>query len=112
MIKNYFATPTATVKRDILERFDESMLYTEDHDFFLRIISKYNETYYIDTSMTVINRPITSLGGQSASLWEMRKGEIKMYKKYCSEHKKMIFFPLFLFFSLSKHIWKKLRVSR
>jgi len=109
LLKNLFATPSVTVKCSISERFDESMRYTEDHDLWLRLTQKYDATYLLETVLTIIDRPVRSVGGQSANLWAMRKGEIKMYWKYCKKSIKMILFPLFLVFSLGKHLLKMIK---
>ena len=106
LFKNLTTTPSVIVKREILERFDESMRYTEDHDLWLRITEQYDKTYFLDRVLTTIGRPVRSKGGQSANLWAMRKGEITMYKKFCKRNNIMLLFPLFLSFSLSKHLLK------
>lgn len=107
--KNLFTTPTVTLKSSVLERFDEEMRYTEDHDLWLRITQKYNKTYFIENVLTVISRPVRAVGGQSANLWGMRKGEIYMYKKYCKDNALMVLFPMFLGYSLAKHAVKLLK---
>ena len=109
LLKNLTTTPSVIVKRNIEERFDESMRYTEDHDLWLRITQKYDETYFLDTVLTIIDRPVRAEGGQSSNLWAMRKGEIQMYRKYCKANKMMILFPLFATFSLSKHFIKMIK---
>ena len=103
LLKNRFATPSVAILRNIPERFDEAMRYTEDHDLWLRVTMQYDQSYYLDEVLTIIDRAVNSLGGQSGSLWKMRKGEIEMYRKYCLEHGKMIQFPVWLAFSLIKH---------
>ncbi len=109
LLKNLTTTPSVIVKRDIEERFDESMRYTEDHDLWLRITKKYNKTYYLNRVLTIIDRPVRSKGGQSSNLWAMRKGEIIMYYKYCKTNRIMLLFPLFTVFSLSKHVLKMIK---
>jgi len=108
--RNLFTTPSVIVKRAIPERFDESMRYTEDHDLWLRISEKYDKSYYLDSVLTVIDRPVRSRGGQSSNLWAMREGEIKMYYKFCKTNSTfMVLFPLFLGYSLAKHFVKLLK---
>ncbi len=107
--KNLFVTPSVTLRREIAERFDETMRYTEDHDLWLRVTQAYAQTYYLDKVLTVIDRPVRSEGGQSANLWAMRRGEIKMYRKYCKANKLMVLFPLFLGYSLMKHLLKTIK---
>ena len=109
LLKNLTTTPSVIVKREILERFDENMHYTEDHDLWLRITEQYDKTYFLDRVLTTIGRPVRSEGGQSANLWAMRKGEIIMYKKFCKRNSIMLLFPLFAIFSLSKHVLKMLK---
>ncbi len=109
LLKNLTTTPSVAVKREIEERFDEAMRYTEDHDLWLRITQKYDETYFSDEILTIIGRPVRSTGGQSANLWAMRKGEIRMYEKFCKTNKLIVLFPLFAAFSLSKHFLKMIK---
>jgi len=107
--KNLTATPAIVIKREIEEHFDESMRYTEDHDLWLRVTQKYNQTVYADKVLTMIDRPVRSKGGQSANLWEMRKGELRMYKKYCKTNGIILLYPIFVLFSLTKHSMKWLK---
>lgn len=109
LFKNLTTTPSVIVKRDIPERFDESMRYTEDHDLWLRITKAYDRTYYLDAVLTMIGRPVRTAGGQSANLWAMRQGEIKMYYKYCKKNGLLLLLPAFTLFSLGKHGYKMLR---
>jgi len=110
--RNPFTTPSVIVKRKTPERFDEKMRYTEDHDLWLRITQKYQQSYYLDEKLTVIDRPVRSKGGQSANLWAMRKGELLMYNKFCHQHKLLYLLPIFYLFSLSKHLYKYLGDGR
>ncbi len=107
--RNLFATPSVIIKREIPERFDESMYFTEDHDLWLRVTQIYDKSYYLDSVLSVIDRPVRAKGGQSANLWGMRKGEIKMYYKFCKTNNLMIVFPIFFGYSLAKHIVKSFK---
>jgi glycosyltransferase involved in cell wall biosynthesis len=108
LLKNRFATPSAVVRRSIDERFDETMRYTEDHDLWLRIVMQHEKSYYLDKVLTVTGRQVNSPGGQSGRLWEMRKGEMKMYRKYCLSSGRRMQLPLWWVFSLGKHSVKLL----
>ena len=107
--KNYFTTSAVIVKRDIKERFDESMRYTEDQDLFLRVTQKYNETYMLESVLVLREREMNEKGGLSGNLWAMRKGEIKMYRKYCQGNNSILLFPFFLLYSLLKHSVKMIK---
>ncbi len=101
--KNLSSTPSIIVKRDIKERFDTSMRYTEDHDLWLRITQRYDKTYYLDKILTIIGRPVRSKGGLSENLWAMRKGELKMYYKFCKINNNFLLLPILYMFSITKH---------
>ena len=107
--ENFSTTPSVIIKREISERFDEGMHYTEDHDLWLRVTDKYHSTYFYNNVLTIINRPVLSKGGQSSNLWEMRKGELVMYKKYCMRKSRIWKLPFLVLFSLSKHFYKWVR---
>ena len=107
--KNYFTTSAVVVKRDVGERFDETMRYTEDQDLFLRLTDKYNKTCYINKELVLRERDMNEGGGLSANLWAMRSGEVKMYRKFCKANGLMVLFPIFLAYSLSKHLLKLLK---
>jgi glycosyltransferase involved in cell wall biosynthesis len=107
VLKNFAVTPSIVFKKSIKTRFDESMRYTEDHDFFIRVcFAKYN-IYHVDLPLVRLNRAALSKGGQSANNWKMRVGEIKMYSKLYKVNPIFItFIPFLIFFSLSKHFYR------
>ncbi len=107
--RNILTTSAVTVKKEVRERFDASMRYTEDHDLFLRITQKYNNTCVINKILVYRDRNMNSDGGLSSNLWAMRKGEIKMYYKFCKTNNLMIVFPIFFGYSLAKHIVKSFK---
>jgi len=109
LMKNHFTTSAVIVQKKIKERFDETMRYTEDQDLFLRVTQKYNRTYALGQTLVLRTRAMNEVGGLSGNLWEMRKGEIEMYRKYCKRNKSMLLFPLFASFSLSKHFIKMIK---
>ena len=90
--KNYFTTSAVIIKRDIVERFDENMRYTEDQDLFLRVTEKYDKTYWLKQSLVLRDRGMNEIGGLSGDLWEMRKGEIQMYKNFCKSNDKIMLY--------------------
>ena len=84
MYKNFFMTSTVAFKREIISEigfFDESMSYSEDWEYFLRIAYKYNCYLYNESLVnSVINKPAYGHSGLSSNLWEMEKGELKTFK--------------------------------
>jgi len=109
--KNYFTTSAVVVKREVSERFDKTMRYTEDQDLFLRLTKRYNKTYYLKEELVLRERDMNTGGGLSGNLWAMRSGEVKMYRKFCKANGLMVLFPIFLAYSLSKHLLKLLKGS-
>lgn len=106
LFRNLATTPSIVVKREIGERFDETMHYTEDHDLWLRITERYDRSFFLDTVLTQIGRAVRSEGGQSANLWAMRRGEMKMYAKYCRRNGAVWQFPFFVLYSAAKHTYR------
>lgn len=110
LVKNFAATPCVIIKNRLGVFFDESMKYTEDHDFFLRLSYLGFKFYYINTVLTFLDRDILSVGGLSSNRLLMRLGEVKMYYKLIKENKFFIFvFPFLFLFSLIKAIIKLVR---
>lgn len=105
LLRNPIATPCACCKRDIPERFDETLRYAEDHDLWLRITMRGSAIKLLGPPLTLLGRPILSNGGQSAARYKMRLGEIKMYHKYAATTTIPWLTSIFLtLFSLLKHL--------
>ena len=106
LFRNIATTPSIVVKREIEARFDESMRYTEDHDLWLRITEIYDNTFFLDSVLTLLGRAVRSKGGQSGNQWAMRKGEMRMYAKYCRRNDVVWQLPFFVLYSVAKHTYK------
>lgn len=103
LFRNFAVTPSIVINRKVCRLFNESMKYTEDHELWLRLAWD-TDVYYLDLPLTVLGRAQLSVGGLSANKWEMRKGELQMYKNIVSDKKSFIFFyPFFITFSFIKH---------
>ena len=104
LLRNFIVTPSLVLRRKIRERFDEKMHYCEDHDFLLRTVQKHR-VFYLNLPLVFIDRPVLSKGGQSSNRWNMRKGELRLYTKFCQCN---IFLgwmlPVLVVFSLAKHL--------
>jgi teichuronic acid biosynthesis glycosyltransferase TuaG len=103
LLKNRLVTPSLAVagSNDIF--FDEKLYYAEDHDFILQTAEKYG-IWYLDTPLCTLGRRPLSSGGLSGQKWQMRKGEINLFIKYCKRHGLYLLMPLFILFSLLKHL--------
>lgn len=103
LLKNRMVTPSLAVSGSNDIFFDEKLYYAEDHDFILRTAERYT-IWYLDLPLCILGRrPLTS-GGLSGQKWQMRKGEINLFMKYCKRHGLYLFMPVFILFSLVKHL--------
>jgi teichuronic acid biosynthesis glycosyltransferase TuaG len=110
LLRNPAVTPSLAVSaaNDIF--FDEDLFYAEDHDFYaedhdfiIRTAEKYG-FWYMDVPLCSLGRLPLTAGGISSHRWEMRKGEIRMYIAYCRRNRYYLLIPLFVIFSLLKHL--------
>lgn len=106
MIRNQVATPSVIVSRSVSERFDSSYRYCEDHELWIRITLRYGKILaLVGPPLTLIGRPTMTTGGQSEKIHRMRWGEIRMYMGICKSNPHLYpMLPLFLFWSLVKHL--------
>lgn len=107
VIKSQLATSTVFFKKDIYDKiggFDESMKYSEDMNYWMRIMEYYN-CYLLNVPLVVMeqNNNMKHGGGLSNKLWKMEKGELKNINYIYS--KDLISIPQYAFaimFSLLK----------
>lgn len=104
LFRNRTATCTLLLHRSVDEMYDEHMRFCEDYDLLLRI-AYHQAIPELQQKLARVHRVINTKGGLSGELWQMRKGEIKMYRKLSRLHIKYLFlFPFLLVYSLLKHI--------
>lgn len=107
LIRNQIQGSCIVVKKDIPQRFDEHMRYTEDYDFALR--SAYQQPIvFLEIPLSILSRPQQSEGGLSANLWAMRKGELYLYGKLWKLNPLLLLcIPVLWLYSLAKHLFQK-----
>ena len=103
LVSNRMVTPSLAVAAANKILFNEEMKFAEDHDFIIRTAEK-TDIWYLDAALCSLGRIPLSPGGISANKWKMRKGEINMYLDYCRRNRVMIAAPVFVIFSLLKHL--------
>lgn len=79
-IKTLLITSTVFFKKSIYDTiggFDINMKYSEDMNYWLRIMERFN-CYFLNESLVVMehNDNMKHAGGLSNKLWEMQKGEL------------------------------------
>lgn len=109
LLHNFSATPCFVVRRDINERFDESMRYCEDQDLWLRISRRIPLLQLVGPPLTSLGRPLMSPGGLSSRRHRMRLGEIRMYSKFCIGSVWFPVLPALIIWSLLKHSFREVR---
>lgn len=109
MLKNKFQTSCVIIKKNILERFDETISHCEDYELFVRLVAKNYSVYYYNEDLTYLGRPQLSKGGLSEKKNLMRLGEIKSYQSGLKIKKMFYLFPLMVLFSFFKFLLKIFR---
>jgi hypothetical protein len=105
LLKNYFFTSTAILKRDLPFRFDSSFKYCEDYHLWLKFLLFDYKGAYIDLPLALRFKPYFGHSGLSGKLWEMEKSELRVYLDLLKNKKINGFvFPFLITFSLLKFI--------
>lgn len=94
------------IKRDIDLHFPEEQYFAEDLEFALLASTQY-PLFYTSTILTQTSRPQLTVGGLSGNTWQMRKGELRAFRKLASSSIKWkILSPILYTWSLIKHLKK------
>jgi len=88
IFKNHFSAQATIISRDIIRDniyFNESMRYSEDFDFFNRIVANYTSAFFDAIfAKSITGKNVYGESGLSGNLWKMGKGEVnaicRMYK--------------------------------
>lgn len=106
LLTNIITPSGFVINNQIPLRFDETIRYCEDHELFIRIALKYD----ILQLPIFLTKKYKSPNSLSSNLWEMRRGELKMYSNLYKVNWLFIFIIPFLWvFSLVKYISMKAR---
>jgi teichuronic acid biosynthesis glycosyltransferase TuaG len=107
LIRNQIQGSCIVVKKDLPQRFDEQMRYTEDYDFALRC-AYLQSIIFLEIPLSILSRPQQSAGGLSANRWAMRKGELYLYGKLWKLNPLLLFcIPVLWLYSLAKHLFQR-----
>jgi glycosyltransferase involved in cell wall biosynthesis len=107
IFRNHFSTPATIISYDIIKNniyFNENMRYSEDFDFFNRIVVNYTSVFLdIVLTKSIIGKNVYGESGLSGNLWNMEKGEVnaicRMYK-----HLNIAVIFLAIAFSMVKYV--------
>lgn len=104
LLRNFAPTPCVVVNRSVPERFDELMHHLEDHDLWLRVARHGPLLELVGPPLAGLGRTPMSPGGLSAQRWQMRQGELRMYRKFC-RGPWLPLWPALAAWSLAKHAY-------
>lgn len=80
LIKNRFSTPSAMVRRDISQRFDNTFRYSEDYLLWMTIAALHEFVYRIELPLTILHKNTYGVGGLSSDLLRMLRGEMHAFR--------------------------------
>jgi glycosyltransferase involved in cell wall biosynthesis len=105
---NRFSPPTAVISRNIIEAgifFNERMKYSEDREYFNRILHKFSAAIVKDVlAKSITEKYAYGESGLSGNLWKMEKGDLySIYLAYKILHVNLFICVPAILFSLAKH---------
>jgi glycosyltransferase involved in cell wall biosynthesis len=112
LLSNPLATRTVMLKRDLPFRFKAGKRYIEDYLLWLQIIISGIPTAFIDQPLAATYKADFGVGGLSAQLWEMEKGELDTYRQiYREGGMGVLLMLLCMTCSLAKYVRRVLYVT-
>lgn len=113
--RNLFVTSSVVCKTEVLKEFyfDETLSRSEDFNLWIKITSKYDESYVLNELLTFYDKSSDGLSSEnrlSKNHFQFEKDELKSFKKLYEE--KYLSFFQFLFiesFSLLKYFRRLLK---
>ncbi|NOT20916.1 MAG: glycosyltransferase family 2 protein [Sideroxydans sp.] len=76
LMRNAFSTPTVMLKRDIAFRFKYGKRHAEDLLLWQQIAFAGLRVVRLECPLAYVHKPLFGVGGLSANLWKMEKGEL------------------------------------
>jgi len=76
LMRNAFSTPTVMLKRDIAFRFKYGKRHAEDLLLWQQIAFAGLRVVRLECILAYVHKPLFGVGGLSANLWKMEKGEL------------------------------------
>jgi glycosyltransferase involved in cell wall biosynthesis len=81
LLSNRFVTPSAMLKRDIVQRFPEHQRYMEDHMLWLSIVCSAAPVDRLALPLAAIYKRPYGQAGLSAQWWLMEGGDLSNYRR-------------------------------
>ena len=85
LVSNRFVTPSAMLKRDIAQRFEERQRYMEDHMLWLNIVCSGGVVDRLALPLAAIFKRPYGQAGLSAQWWLMERGDLGNYRRLAQQ---------------------------
>ena len=80
LIRNRCATPSVVLRRDIQERFNDSLRYAEDYFLWLTIVAQHGGVLFAECELVNCANPAYGGPGLSGKLIAMHKSELRAFR--------------------------------
>jgi glycosyltransferase involved in cell wall biosynthesis len=81
LLSNRFVTPSAMLRRDISQRFEEGQRYVEDHMLWLSIVCSGGQVDRLALPLAAIYKRPIGQAGLSSQWWLMERGDLGNYRR-------------------------------
>ena len=102
--KNKIQTRTVMIKKNLFERFNPKIRYSEDLDLWLRLILNKKKIYYIDQQLAFCFKYQKSQESLSKHYFKFWKSEIRVLAKNSYKTFFIFILPLIIMFSFTKFL--------
>jgi glycosyltransferase involved in cell wall biosynthesis len=82
LISNRFLTPSVIIRRDVCDRFDESLRRCEDYELWVRLSAKGNLGWRSSTTLAFVHKFYYGAGGLSGDIWKMGIAQRQMFRDF------------------------------
>jgi hypothetical protein len=105
LLSNRFVTPSAMIKRDIPQRFEERQRYMEDHMLWLNISCSGAVIERLPLPLAAIYKRPYGQAGLSSHWWLMEQGDLGNYRRlFLKGYITRVQFLVFVAYSLVKFV--------
>ena len=85
ILSNRFVTPSAMLRRDLVQRYAEGQRHMEDHMLWMSIICSGGRVVKLPAELAAIYKASYGVTGLSAQFWAMEQGELGNFRRLYRE---------------------------
>ena len=86
ILSNRFVTPSAMLRRDLVQRYAERQRHMEDHMLWMNIICSGGRVVKLPAELAAIYKASYGVTGLSAQFWAMEQGELGNFRRLYHEN--------------------------